>query len=302
MSSPIPYLRTPDDRFHNLPGFDFPPHYLEGLHGFEGLRLHTLDVNPQGAAKGTFLCLHGEPSWSYLYRHMIPHFAGAGYRVVAPDLFGFGRSDKPTDDAAYSFSFHRNTLMRVIERLDLRNITLVVQDWGGLLGLTIPMEMPEWFSRLLVMNTTLARGQSPGPGFDAWKAYAKANPDLPVGALMKRSTAHLTAGEVAAYDAPFPDIRYKAGARRFPELVMVAPHMEGADVSLRAAQWWSQSWKGQSFMAVGMQDPVLGPTVMAELRSLIRGCPAPLEIPDGGHFVQEWGDSIAREALKAFGG
>lgn len=302
MSSPLPSLRTPDDRFLDLQGFDFKPHYIGNLNGFEGLRLHHIDVNPEGARKGTFLCLHGEPSWSYLYRRMIPHFVAAGYRVVAPDLFGFGRSDKPTADNAYSFSFHRNTLLRVIERLDLRNVTLVVQDWGGLLGLTLPMEMPERFSRLLVMNTTLARGKSPGTGFDGWKAYAKANPDLPVGALMKRSTPHLTAAEVAAYDAPFPDITYKAGARRFPELVMVEPHMEGVDVSLRAAQWWSQSWTGQTFMAVGMQDPVLGPAVMAELRGIIRGCPAPFEVPDGGHFVQEWGDDIAREALKAFGG
>jgi len=302
MSSPLPSVRTPDDRFQNLPGYDFPPHYLSDLRGYEGLRLHYLDVNPQGAAKGTFLCLHGEPSWSYLYRRMIPHFTAAGCRVVAPDLFGFGRSDKPTEDSAYTFSFHRNAIMRVIEKLDLRNITLVVQDWGGLLGLTIPMEMPERFSRLLVMNTTLARGTSPGPGFDAWKAYAKANPDLPVGTLMKRSSPILTAAEVAAYDAPFPDITYKAGARRFPQLVMVEPQMECADVSLRAAQWWSQSWTGQTFMAVGMQDPVLGPAVMAELRGIIRGCPAPLEIAEGGHFVQEWGDEIAREALKAFGG
>jgi pimeloyl-ACP methyl ester carboxylesterase len=302
MSSPIPHLRTPVDRFRNLPDFDFPSRFLEDLPGYEGLRMQFLDVQPAHAAKGTFLCLHGEPSWSFLYRRMIPHFVRAGYRVVAPDLFGFGRSDKPTEDATYTFSFHRNSLMRLIERLDLSNITLVVQDWGGLLGLTIPMDMPQRFSRLLVMNTTLARGKSPGPGFDAWKAYAKANPDLPVGTLMKRGTPHLTAAEVAAYDAPFPDITYKAGARRFPQLVMVEPHMEGVDVSLRAAQWWSQSWNGATFMAVGMKDPVLGPPVMAELRNIIRGCPAPLEIAEGGHFVQEWGEEIAIEALKAFGG
>lgn len=301
MSSPIPHLRTPADRFRNLPDFEFPSRFLEDLPGYEGLRMQFLDVLPAHAAKGTFLCLHGEPSWSFLYRRMIPHFVRAGYRVVAPDLFGFGRSDKPTEDATYTFPFHRNSLMRLIERLDLSNITLVVQDWGGLLGLTIPMDMPQRFSRLLVMNTTLARGKSPGPGFDAWKAYAKANPDLPVGTLMKRGTPHLTAAEVAAYDAPFPDITYKAGARRFPQLVMVEPHMEGVDESLRAAQWWSQSWRGATFMAVGMKDPVLGPPVMAELRSLIRGCPAPLEIAEGGHFVQEWGDEIAIEALKAFG-
>jgi pimeloyl-ACP methyl ester carboxylesterase len=169
------------------------------------------------------------------------------------------------------------------------------------LGLTLPVEMPERFARLLVMNTTLAAGQTPGAGFDGWKAYVKANPDLKVGALMKRSTPILSDAEAAAYDAPFPDVRYKAGVRRFPELVMVSPEMEGVAISRQAAAWWSQEWRGQTFMAVGMKDPVLGPPVMAALRQTIRGCPAPLEIPEGGHFVQEWGEEIARAALKSFG-
>ena len=297
----IPALRTPEDRFSDLPGYGFAPHYLEDLPGYPGLRLHFIDENP--AARGpVFLCLHGEPSWSYVYRHMIPVFAATGARVVAPDLFGFGRSDKPVDDATYTFSFHRNALLAFIRGLDLRDITLLVQDWGGLIGLTLPMEMPDRFSRLIVMNTTLATGASPGPGFDAWKAYAAANPDLPVGALMKRSTPHLSTAEVAAYDAPFPDMRYKAGVRRFPQMVMVSPDMEGADVSRVAARWWQEEWRGQSFMAVGMKDPVLGPPVMARLRGVIRGCPAPMEIAEGGHFVQEWGTEIARAALEAFGG
>lgn len=294
----IEALRTPDERFEGLPGYAFKPHYIDDL-GYEGLRLHYLDEGAKGGL--VFLCLHGEPSWAYLYRKMIPVFAAAGHRVVAPDFFGFGRSDKPVDDGVYTFGFHRTMLMKFIERLDLRTITLVVQDWGGLLGLTLPMEMPSRFARLLVMNTTLAVGESPGVGFDGWKAYVKANPDLKVGALMKRGTSILSDAEAAAYDAPFPDLCYKAGVRRFPELVMVSPEMEGADISRRAAAWWSQKWNGPTFMAVGMKDPVLGPAVMARLRHVIRGCPAPLEIPEGGHFVQEWGEEIARGALKAFG-
>lgn len=295
----IEALRTPDERFEGLPGYAFKPHYIDDLGGYEGLRLHYLDEGAKGGL--VFLCLHGEPSWAYLYRKMIPVFAAAGHRVVAPDFFGFGRSDKPVDDGVYTFGFHRTMLMKFIERLDLRTITLVVQDWGGLLGLTLPMEMPSRFARLLVMNTTLAVGESPGVGFDGWKAYVKANPDLKVGALMKRGTSILSDAEAAAYDAPFPDLCYKAGVRRFPELVMVSPEMEGADISRRAAAWWSQKWNGPTFMAVGMKDPVLGPAVMARLRQVIRGCPAPLEIPEGGHFVQEWGEEIARGALKAFG-
>ena len=300
MSSSLNALRTPDVRFQNLSGYAFEPHYQESLPGYGGLRLHYLDINADRGAAHTYLCLHGEPSWCYLYRKMIPVFAADGSRVVAPDFFGFGRSDKPLDDNVYSFNFHRNTLLRFIERLDLRNITLVVQDWGGLIGLTLPMAMPERFARLIVMNTTLATGTSPGPGFEAWKAYAKANTDMDVGALMHRATPILTEGEVAAYNAPFPDQRYKAGVRRFPQMVMVSPEMEGADVSRQAATWWSQSWSGPTFMAVGMMDPVLGPNIMAQLRQTIKGCPAPLEIPEGGHFVQEWGEEIARAAVAAF--
>jgi pimeloyl-ACP methyl ester carboxylesterase len=302
MSTTIKALRTPDERFANLPGYAFTPNYIDDLKGYEGLRAHYLDEPPKRAAASmqTYLCLHGEPTWAYLYRKMIPVFVGAGHRVVAPDFFGFGRSDKPVEEAIYTFNFHRNMLLRLIERLDLQNITLVVQDWGGLLGLTLPLEMPERFKRLLVMNTTIAVGKSPGPGFDGWKAYVKANPDLNVAALMKRGTPVLSDAEAAAYGAPFPDATFKAGVRRFPEMVMVEPNMEGVDISNRAATWWAHAWSGQSFMAVGMKDPVLGPAVMAALRNTIRGCPAPLEIPDGGHFVQEWGEDIAQKAVKAF--
>lgn len=292
--------RTPDERFANLPGYDFAPHYVDTLVGYEGLRVHYIDEGPKDAAR-TFLCLHGQPSWSYLYRKMIPIFAASGARVIAPDWLGFGRSDKPADDSIYTFHFHRNMMLALIRHLDLGNITLVVQDWGGLLGLTLPPDMPDRFSRLIVMNTTLAVGASPSPGFDAWKAFAASQPDLDIPALMKRSSPILSAAEAAAYGAPYPDISYKAGVRRFPQLVMVKPDMEGTDISRRAAEWWGTDWRGQSFMAVGAADPVLGPPVMERLRQQINGCPEPLIIPDGGHFVQEWGDIIAPAALKAFG-
>jgi haloalkane dehalogenase len=299
---PDDVLRTPDARFVNLPGYAFAPHYVEDLTGYQGLRMHYLDERPvrPAANSHTYLCLHGEPTWSYLYRKMIPVFVAAGHRVVAPDWFGFGKSDKPVEDAAYTFNFHRSAMLAFIERLDLSNVTLVVQDWGGLLGLTLPIEAPHRFKRLLVMNTTLAVGESPGAGFDAWRAYAAANPDLPVAALMKRSTPILSDAEAAAYEAPYPDITYKAGARRFPQLVMTSPEMEGVDVSRRAAQWWRSEWSGQSFMAIGEADPVLGPPVMEALRLTIRGCPEPMRIPEAGHFVQEWGQPIAEAAVKVF--
>jgi len=295
-------LRTPDERFRGLQGFTYAPHYLEGLPGYESLRVHYLDERPAATASGrTVLCLHGQPTWCYLYRKMIPLFTAAGLRVVAPDFFGFGRSDKPVDDAVYTFSFHRGMLMRFIEALDLERVTLVVQDWGGLLGLTLPMEYPERIERLIVMNTGLGVGRSPGPGFDAWKAFVASNPDFRIGTLMKRSVAGLTDAEAAAYDAPFPDERYRAGVRRFPALVPVEPGMDGVEISQRAARFFRERWAGQSFMAIGMQDPVLGAPVMHALASVIRGCPPPLELPQAGHFVQEHGEDVARAALAAFG-
>lgn len=302
MTTAIEALRTPDDRFVGLPGFAFAPHYLEGLPGYEPLRVHYLDERPTSTASGrTVLCLHGQPTWCYLYRKMIPLFTAAGLRVVAPDFLGFGRSDKPVDDALYTFSFHRGMLMRFIEALHLERVTLVVQDWGGLLGLTLPMEYPERIERLIVMNTGLGVGRSPGPGFDAWKAFVASTPNFPIGTLMRRSVAGLTGAEAAAYEAPFPDDRYRAGVRRFPALVPVEPGMDGIEVSQRAARFLRDRWTGQSFMAIGMQDPVLGAPVMHALASVIRGCPPPLELPQAGHFVQEYGEEVARAALSAFG-
>ena len=190
-------VRTPDDRFAKLPGYAFAPNYCNDLKGYEGLRLHYLDEGARGARE-TFLCLHGQPTWSYLYRKLIPAVTTAGHRAVAPDYFGFGRSDKPVEDALYTFDFHRNALIDLVERLDLKNITLVCQDWGGLLGLTLPMDMPERFSKLLVMNTMFATGDRPlSEGFIAWRAWSAANPDMAVGKLMARACPLLApAGEV----------------------------------------------------------------------------------------------------------
>lgn len=294
----IEALRTPDERFRDLPDFPFAPHYRDDLPGYEGLRIHYLD---EGRRDGpVFLCLHGQPSWSYLYRKMLPVLAEAG-RVVAPDLFGFGRSDKPVDDAVYTFDFHRGALLAFVEALDLRDVTLVCQDWGGLLGLTLPMAAPERYARLIVMNTGFAAGDRPlGAGFEAWKLFNRSQPDLDIAALMARATPILSDAEAQAYAAPFPDMRYKAGVRRFPELVPDGLDAPGAAISRRARDWWANDWTGQSFMAVGGADPVITPDAMAALRGHIRGCPEPMVVAEAGHFVQEWGAPIARAALAAF--
>ena len=294
----IEALRTPDDRFTNLPGYRFAPHYLEDLPGYERLRLHYLDERP-GNVKEVFLCLHGQPTWSYLYRKLIPLVTGAGYRVVAPDYFGFGRSDKPVDDAVYTFDFHRDSLLALIERLDLTNITLVCQDWGGLLGLTLPMAMPRRFSKLLVMNTALGTGDRPlTEGFLAWRAWCAKNPDMDVAKLMARACPELSPQEAAAYAAPYPDVRYKAGVRRFPQLVPDNPEAGGAALSRQARDWWRNDWQGKSAMVIGMTDPVLGPPVMRALAQAIRGCPPPIEVAEGGHFVQEWAPFFMPQALR----
>ena len=295
-------LRTPEERFAHLPEFPYPPQYVDDLPGYEGLRAAYIDTGPR-TAEHVCLCLHGEPSWSFLYRRMIPVFVARGCRVVAPDFYGFGRSDKPVRDADYSFHFHRNFVLRLVERLDLRRITLVVQDWGGLIGLTLPVDdgFRPRLARLLAMNTGLAVGTAPTPGFVAWRAYVASHPDFAVGTLIKRGTPHLTDAEVAAYDAPFPDVRYKAGVRTFPQLVMTDPSMPGVAESRAALKFWSEQWSGKAFMAIGAADPVLGVEVMRKLHCVIRGCSEPLVIPDGGHFLQEWGGDIAAQALDYFG-
>ena len=287
--------RTPDERFAGLPGWPFAPWYVEHA----GYRMHYVDEGPRDAAV-TALCLHGNPSWSYLYRFMIPVFVANGLRVVAPDLIGFGRSDKPADAAAHGFDFHRDALLAFVDRLDLENVLLVVQDWGGILGLTLPLAAPERYTRLLAMNTALGTGRVT-EGFRQWRAYSNAQQDLPVGKLFKRGKPTMSDAEAAAYDAPFPDASYKAALRSFPNLVPDGEDAPGAALSREARRFWSERWSGESFMAIGMQDPVLGPPGMHALAKAIRGCPPPLEVPEAGHFVQEWGGPIAVAALRHFG-
>jgi pimeloyl-ACP methyl ester carboxylesterase len=234
---------------------------------------------------------------------MIPVFLEAGYRVVAPDFYGFGRSDKPVDDAVYGYGFHRGSLLRFLDHLGLSRFTLVCQDWGGILGLSIPVDRKDAVARLIVMNTAIPTGDfDPGPGFHAWKDYVANNPEFDVARLMKRSTPGLTDAEAAAYAAPFPERRAMAGVRTFPALVPVTEDMPGAEIGKQAARFWAEDWTGPTFMAVGVQDPVLGPPAMKHLRRQIQGCPEPMMIEDGGHFVQEKGERIARAALEHFGG
>lgn len=294
-------LRTPDSAFANLPDYPWAPRYLSDLPSLAGLRLHYLDEGPREGL--TWLCLHGNPAWSYLYRKMIPVFLAAGHRVVAPDLIGFGKSDKPKKDSFHSFSGHRQNLLEFVERLDLKNIVLVVQDWGGLLGLTLPLAAPERYRGLLVMNTTLATGDVPlSPGFLAWREMCAKNPEFDVARLFARGNPQMSAEECAAYNAPFPDRGHRAALRAFPAMVPEAENSDGAALSREARSFWRERWQGRALMAVGAQDPVLGLPVMQQLQAMIRGCPEAVVLPQAGHFVQEHGETIARQALGSLGG
>ncbi len=293
-------VRTPDARFADLPDYPWAPNYLSDLPALQGLRLHYLDEGPHDAPL-TWLCLHGNPSWSYLYRKMIPVFLAAGHRVVAPDLIGFGRSDKPKKESAHRFGWHRQVLLEFVERLDLSRIVLTVQDWGGLLGLTLPMEAPQRYAGLLLMNTLLATGETPlSAGFIAWREMCAKKPDYEVGRLLARGNPQLSAAECAAYDAPFPDRGHRAATRAFPPMVPEQTQDDGTSVSRRAREFWQQHWEGRSLMAVGMKDPVLGWPEMQALHRLIRNCPEPIRVEQGGHFLPEWGHEIAETALRHF--
>lgn len=294
-------LRTPDACFDGLPGYPWQPHYVADLPALDGLRLHYLDEGPRDAPR-TWLCLHGNPAWSYLYRKMIPVFLAAGDRVIAPDMPGFGKSDKPKKVQSHSFTWHRQVLLELVERLDLRRVVLVVQDWGGLLGLTLPMAAPARYDGLLVMNTMLATGEVPlSPGFLAWREMCAKNPEFDIARLFARGNPQMTPAECAAYMAPFPDAGHRAATRAFAPMVPEFPDSDGAVVSRQARDFWRDQWQGRTMMAVGKQDPVLGPPVMELMRSWIRDCPAPMVLEQAGHFVQEHGEPIAREAVRVFG-
>ncbi len=293
-------LRAPDVAFAGLPDYPWSAHYVSDLPSLQGLRMHYLDITSDAPqTEITYLCLHGNPAWSYLYRKMIPIFSASGARVVAPDMVGFGKSDKPKKDSFHTFSWHRQCLLDFVERLDLRNVVLVVQDWGGILGLTLPMAAPQRYKGLVVMNTALATGQVPlTDGFKAWRAMCKDKPDFDIARLFARGDKAMTQAECAAYMAPYPDNGHRAATRAFPPMVPEFADSDGAAISRQAMDFWQNQWSGQSLMAVGTQDPVLGEKPMRSLQKIIRNCPEPMLLPDAGHFVQEHGQVIAQRAVQ----
>ncbi|MGB3467786.1 MAG: haloalkane dehalogenase [Cyclobacteriaceae bacterium] len=278
-------INTPSSEFNKIK--DFP--YQENYVGFDDMQMHYID---EGEGE-ILLALHGEPSWSYLYRKFVPVLAD--YRLIAPDLIGFGKSDKLTDWKAYSFELHYRSLKSLIDKLELKDITLIVQDWGGMLGLSLLGEFPDLFKRVVIMNTFLPVGKPMDFFFKAWVAFAKYHPSIPIGLIMQMGThSRLSEETIAAYKAPFPSSKYKAGAKAFPSLVPKSPSDAGVAHMKRARKVLSE-WTKPALILFSDKDAIMTgkekffyrliPSAKAQKKIMIR---------DAGHFLQEEkGEEIA---------
>ena len=280
-------LRTPDSRFIDLPDFPFAPHYRE-VRDADGttLRICTIDEGPPAAAP--VLLMHGEPSWSFLYRRIIAKLAAAGHRVVAPDLIGFGRSDKPSELADYTFERHVRWMSDWLLAMQLKNITFFGQDWGGVIGLRLVAAYPQRFARVMVANTGLPVGEGFSEGFTRWLEFSQTAPSLPISDIVGMGCQRtLSAAEKAAYDAPFPDESYKAGARRFPALVPVTPQ-HGSVAENKAAWKVLESFTRPFLTAFSDEDPITrgGERIFQDRVPGAKGQPH-VTIGNAGHFLQE---------------
>jgi haloalkane dehalogenase len=284
-------FRTPDERFEGLPGYGFEPHYAE----LDGLRLHYVD---EGDGEPV-VCFHGEPTWAYLYRKMLPPLVAGGRRVVCPDYAGFGRSDKPTERGWYTYDRHVELMTSLLGTLDLRDATVVVQDWGGPIGLRWAVENADRVARLVILNTGLFTGRV-SKGFMAWRDFAERNPDLPVGFVIGGATAtDVPENVVAAYEAPFPTAESKAGAAQFP-LIVPTSHEDTGAAEMRAVAAELSRWDKPALVAFSDSDPVFPfPRAGEVFTSLIPAAGEQLKIEGAAHFLQEdSGEQIAEEILR----
>ena len=287
-------FRTPDERFENLPGYDYEPHYVE----VDGLRLHHID---EGEGR-TVVCFHGEPDWSYLYRHMLDGLVARGHRVVCPDLPGFGKSDKPTDQGWYSYERHVEFVTGHLDEIDLDDVTVVVQDWGGPIGLRWAIDHADRVGRLVILNTGLFLGRV-SKGFMAWRNFAERTPDLPIGMIMQGATTTDLAPEVvAAYEAPFPTPESKAGAQQFPLLVPLTPDEPMVADQLEVKDALSK-WEKPALVAFSDSDPVFPfPKAGEQFTNLIPSAGEQVRIEGAAHFLQEdRGPEIVEAMLAASG-
>lgn len=287
-------IRTPDHHFDGLPAFPYPPNYIT----INGGRFHYLDEGPKNGE--VILCLHGEPSWCYLYRKFMPVLRKK-YRIIAPDFFGFGRSDKYTKKDDYSYRLHYKSIIHLIEQLELKDITIVVQDWGGLIGLGVVGKYPEWFKRLVIMNTYLPIGDRPMPrAFKIWSWFSQYWPTLPIKKIMKWGTHQKMDKMVAnAYSAPFPKEKYKAGARAFPKLVPITKK-DGGVYEMKRARKVLSEWDKPALVMFSDRDPIMkgGDRFFRKLIPTTANEPE-ITIRRAGHFLQEdKGGDIAQHILE----
>jgi haloalkane dehalogenase len=288
-------FRTPDERFEGLPGYEFEPHWHEA----DGLRLHYVD---EGSGDPV-VCFHGEPTWAYLYRKMLPPLEAAGHRVICPDYPGFGRSDKPTERAWYTYDRHVEHMSALLGALDLRDVTVIVQDWGGPIGLRWAVENADRVARLVILNTGLFTGRV-SKGFMAWRDFAERNPDLPVGFVLQSATTTELPPEVAAaYEAPFPTAESKAGAAQFPLIVPISDDTPGA-AEMRAVADELSRWTKPALVAFSDGDPVFPyPRAGERFCELIPGASEQVRIEGAAHFLQEdRGEEIAERIVQFIGG
>jgi haloalkane dehalogenase len=283
----VEVYRTPDERFSGLPDYDFEPHYVD----VDGVRLHYLDEGEGDP----IVCFHGEPTWSYLYRKMIPPLVAAGHRVIAPDYAGFGRSDKPTDRSWYTYDRHVELVTDLLAKLDIRGATAVVHDWGGPIGLRWATENPDRAQRLVITNTGLFAGQV-NEAFMAWRSFAERNPDLPIGFVIQSATKGEVPQKVLdAYEAPWPSAESKAGPAQFPLLVPITESAPGV-AEMTAARERLEEWDGPALVCFSDSDPIFTPKAGQRFVDLIPGARELVVIEGAAHFLQEdKGEQIADE-------
>jgi haloalkane dehalogenase len=287
-------FRTPDERFDGLPGYEYEPHYAD----VDGLRLHYLD---EGSGSPV-VCFHGEPTWAYLYRRMVGPLVAGGHRVICPDYPGFGRSDKPTDRDWYSYDGHVEHMTKLLEQVDVRGATVVVQDWGGPIGLRWAVENPDRVDRLVIMNTGLFAGQV-NEAFMAWRNFAERNPDLPVGFVIKGATATDVPDEIVeAYEAPWPNAESKAGVAMFPLLVPMSPDAPGA-AAMDGVRERLAAWEQPALVCFSDSDPIFTPKAGQRFVDLVPGASELRVIEGAAHFLQEdKGEEIAGEINRFLAG
>ncbi|MGF1456896.1 MAG: alpha/beta fold hydrolase [Alphaproteobacteria bacterium] len=294
-----PVLRTPDHRFGTLAGFDHTPRYLDDLPGFEGLRLHYVDTGYEdpGRMRPTIVCLHGQRGWAYLFRKIIGPLRDRGFRVVAPDLFGFGRSDKPMRDEAYSFTFHRQTILAFFQRMAFGPIMAIGHDWGAWFAASLPLALRDQIEGIAMVNGTIRSAEDPlWRGFHTWRSFHNAEQDPAVGRHIAFETGGLAPEEIAAYDAPFPTARHKAAIRRFPNLVPTLPGQDGDALSRAALSCLEKDWPGQLVLVAGAKDRVFGPRGPQSLAGRLPNAHV-LSIEEAGPFALEIGDRFIGSVL-----